>query len=171
MIANAGISIGIDSADRDDLEVMRAIVETNILGMAATFQPFIAAMCSAAAAGWSASPASPASAAFRAMRAYCASKAGAIAYCESLRGECRPLGVDVVTFVPGYIDTPLTAGNRYAMPFRWRPTTSPRRLPRHRRGRSYRVIPWQMGIVAAAARCRTRCSTACSPAGRAAAHE
>ena len=49
--------------------------------------------------------------------AYCASKAGVVAYCESLRGECRPFGVKVVTLVPGYVATPLTAINSYAMPF------------------------------------------------------
>ena len=47
--------------------------------------------------------------------AYCASKSAVVAYCESLRGECRPFGVSVVTLLPGYIDTPLTRGNRYSM--------------------------------------------------------
>ena len=42
--------------------------------------------------------------------AYCSSKAAVISYCESLRGECRPFGVQVVTIAPGYIDTPLLAG-------------------------------------------------------------
>ena len=45
VIANAGISVGMDTADFADLEVMRATFETNNLGMAATFQPFVAAMC------------------------------------------------------------------------------------------------------------------------------
>ena len=45
VIANAGISIGIDTAELADLEVMRATFETNNLGMAATFQPFVAPMC------------------------------------------------------------------------------------------------------------------------------
>ena len=44
VIANAGISIGIDSAVPADLEVMRATYETNNIGMAATFHPFIAPM-------------------------------------------------------------------------------------------------------------------------------
>ena len=44
VIANAGISIGVDTAHREDLEVMRAIFETNVIGMAATFQPFMAPM-------------------------------------------------------------------------------------------------------------------------------
>ena len=41
--------------------------------------------------------------------AYCASKAAVVAYCESLRGECRGSGVRVVTILPGYVATPLTA--------------------------------------------------------------
>jgi len=44
VIANAGISVGIDTADPADLEVMRATLETNVLGMASTFHPFVAAM-------------------------------------------------------------------------------------------------------------------------------
>ena len=64
VIANAGISVGMDTAVLADLEVMRATYETNNLGLAATFHPFVAPMsASGAAARWSASPASPASAA------------------------------------------------------------------------------------------------------------
>jgi short-subunit dehydrogenase len=81
--------------------------------------------------------------------AYCASKAAAVAYCESLRGECRGTGVRVVTLVPGYIDTPLTAGNRYPMPFLMQPASfAERAFHAIERGDSYRVIPWQMGVVA-----------------------
>jgi hypothetical protein len=81
--------------------------------------------------------------------AYCASKAAVVAYCESLRGECRDAGVHVVTLLPGYIDTPLTARNRYAMPFLLQPAEFADRAYRAiERGVSYRVIPWQMGLVA-----------------------
>jgi NAD(P)-dependent dehydrogenase (short-subunit alcohol dehydrogenase family) len=48
--------------------------------------------------------------------AYCASKAGVVAYCESLRGELRGSGVRVVTLLPGYIDTPLTAATATRCP-------------------------------------------------------
>jgi len=44
VIASAGISVGVDMAIEADLEVLRAVVETNNLGLAATFQPFIAPM-------------------------------------------------------------------------------------------------------------------------------
>ncbi|MBC7727487.1 MAG: SDR family NAD(P)-dependent oxidoreductase, partial [Microbacteriaceae bacterium] len=36
VIANAGISVGMDTAEPADLAVMRATLETNVLGMAAT---------------------------------------------------------------------------------------------------------------------------------------
>jgi short-subunit dehydrogenase len=149
VIANAGISIGVDTAEFVDLQVMRATFETNMLGMAATFQPFIGAMRErragtlvgiASVAGIRGLPGHG---------AYCASKAAAISYLESLRGECRPRGVKVVTIVPGYVDTPLTRRNRYAMPFLMRPEAfADKAFDTIVRGQSYRVIPWQMGVVA-----------------------
>ena len=81
--------------------------------------------------------------------AYSASKAAVVAYCESLRGECRPFGVKVVTLLPGYIDTPLTRGNRYSMPFLMAVDDFADQAVRAIRAQvSYRVIPWQMGVVA-----------------------
>ena len=149
VIANAGISIGIDSAVFEDLEVMRSIYETNNLGLAATFQPFIAAM-NARGSGALVGIASVAG--IRGLpghAAYCSSKAAVISYCESLRGECRPSGVKVVTICPGYIDTPLTRQNRYSMPFLMQPADfADRAYEAITAGASYRVIPWQMGVVA-----------------------
>ncbi|MFN5046493.1 SDR family oxidoreductase [Roseateles sp.] len=149
VIANAGISIGIDSAVYEDLEVMRSIYETNNLGLAATFQPFIAPM-NARGSGALVGIASVAG--IRGLpghAAYCSSKAAVISYCESLRGECRPSGVKVVTICPGYIDTPLTRQNRYSMPFLMQPADfADRAFEAITAGASYRVIPWQMGVVA-----------------------
>ena len=149
VIASAGVSVGVDTADRDDLEVMRETFAVNNVGVAATFHPFVAAMraqrrgCLVGVASVAAIRGLPGHG------AYCASKAGVVAYCESLRGECRAAGVKVVTLVPGYIATPLTAGNRYAMPFLLQPAEFAERAFRAiQRGTSYRVIPWQMGVVA-----------------------
>jgi NADP-dependent 3-hydroxy acid dehydrogenase YdfG len=44
VIANAGISIGVDTAIREDLDVMARTFATNVVGLAATFHPFIDAM-------------------------------------------------------------------------------------------------------------------------------
>ncbi len=149
VIANAGISAGIDTAVLGDLEVMRATYETNNLGMAATFQPFLGAMRVrrsgtlvgiASVAGIRGLPGHA---------AYCSSKAAVISYCESLRGECRPDGVKVVTIGPGYIDTPLTQENPYSMPFLMQPGDfADKAFKAITAGVSYRVIPWQMGVVA-----------------------
>jgi short-subunit dehydrogenase len=149
VIANAGISIGMDTAVLADLEVMRATYETNNLGLAATFHPFIAPMRErrsgtlvgiASVAGIRGLPGHG---------AYSSSKAAVIAYCESLRGELRPFGVKVVTIAPGYVDTPLTEGNRYSMPFLLSAAAfADRAYAAIVAGARYRVIPWQMGIVA-----------------------
>ncbi|MBA4217937.1 MAG: short-chain dehydrogenase [Methylibium sp.] len=149
VIANAGISIGMDTTEFDDLDVMRRTFATNNVGLAATFHPFVAAM-NARGSGTLVGIASVA--AIRGLPghgAYCASKAGVVAYCESLRGECRPFGVRVVTLLPGYIDTPLTRGNRYSMPFLMPVEAFAEQAVRAIGAQvSYRVIPWQMGLLA-----------------------
>jgi short-subunit dehydrogenase len=72
-----------------------------------------------------------------------------ISYCECLRGELRNTGVKVVTLCPGYIDTPLTRKNTYSMPFLLGADQFAEKAFRAiEAGVSYRVIPWQMGIVA-----------------------
>ncbi len=149
VIANAGISIGMDTAVLADLEVMRATYETNNIGLAATFQPFVRSMCErgsgrlvgiASVAGVRGLPGHG---------AYSSSKAAVAIYCESLRGELRSFGVRVVTIAPGYIDTPLTRGNRYSMPFLMSADDfADRAHAAIAAGTSYRVIPWQMGVVA-----------------------
>ncbi|MEY4563717.1 MAG: hypothetical protein RLZZ618_2994 [Pseudomonadota bacterium] len=149
VIANAGISVGIDTAILGDLEVMRRTFATNNIGMAATFQPFITALRQrgtgtlvgiASVAGIRGLPGHG---------AYCSSKAGVISYLESLRGELRDAGVKVVTVVPGYIATPLTQENRYSMPFLMQPAVfADKAFQAITAATTYRVIPWQMGVIA-----------------------
>jgi len=149
VIANAGISVGMDTAEPGDIEQMARTFAINNVGLAATFHPFVRGMVQrgsgrlvgvASVAGIRGLPGHG---------AYCASKAGVISYCESLRGELRASGVKVVTLVPGYVDTPLTRQNRYSMPFLMRPEAFAEQAFRAIvAGASYRVIPWQMGVVA-----------------------
>jgi short-subunit dehydrogenase len=149
VIANAGISIGMDTAVQGDLHVMARTFATNNVGLAATFQPFVDGMVRrgtgrlvgiGSVAGIRGLPGHG---------AYCASKAAVVSYCESLRGELRDSGVKVVTICPGYIDTPLTRQNKYSMPFLMQPDEfSNRAFLCVESGASYRVIPWQMGWVA-----------------------
>ena len=149
VIANAGISLGMDTTVRGDLEVMRSTFQTNVIGVATTFHTFIEPMRQrgsgrlvgvASVAGIRGLPGHG---------AYCSSKAAVVSYCESLRGELHGSGVKVVTLLPGYIDTPLTRDNRYRMPFLMPADKfAERAFQAISAGDSYRVIPWQMGMVA-----------------------
>lgn len=148
VIANAGISIGVECADPDDLAVLDRTLRTNITGMATTFQPFIEPMRQrgrgtlvgiASVAGLRGLPGSA---------AYSASKAGAMAWLESLRVELREAGVQVVTVNPGFIDTPMTRVNRYRMPFLLSAHDAARRIARViDKRRRYAVVPWQMALI------------------------
>ena len=149
VIANAGISVGMDTAQRDDLDVMAQTLAINNLGLAATFHPFVAPMRERGGGRLVGIGSVAAIRGLPGHGAYCASKAGVVSFCESLRCELRASGVKVVTVCPGYVDTPLTQGNRYGMPFLLQPSEFAERAYRViEAGRSYRVIPWQMGVVA-----------------------
>jgi len=149
VVANAGISVGVLTEHYEDLEAFKQVFDTNVLAVAHTFHPFIAKMRGhgrgrlvgiASVAGIRGLPGS---------EAYCASKAAAISYCESLRVELKRFGVHVVTIVPGFVRTPLTAKNPYRMPFLMEPDAFARAaVDAILQGVSYRVIPWQMGAVA-----------------------
>ena len=149
VLANAGVSFGMDSAVRGDLDVLTRTFAINNVGLAATFHAFIDPMVRR---GSGALVGIGSVAGIRGLPghgAYCASKAGVIAYCESLRGELRDSGVKVVTICPGYIDTPLTQHNRYSMPFLMPVDIfADKAFDTIAAGDSYRVIPWQMGVVA-----------------------
>jgi short-subunit dehydrogenase len=153
VIANAGISIGMDTAVRGDLDVMSRTFAINNVGLAATFHAFIDPM---ARRGSGALVGIGSVAGIRGLPghgAYCASKAAVIGYCESLRGELKGSGIKVVTICPGYIDTPLTRQNRYSMPFLMQVEAfADKAFDTIAVGDSYRVIPWQMGVVAKALR-------------------
>ena len=149
VIANAGVSYGIDTAEREDLDVMAQTYATNVIGMAATFHAFVRPM-QARGSGRFVGIASVAG--IRGLPghgAYCASKAAVISYCESLRVELQGAGVQVITICPGFVATPLTQENRYAMPFLMQPEAfANKAYTSIAQGHSYRVIPWQMGWVA-----------------------
>jgi short-subunit dehydrogenase len=148
VIGNAGISRGTLTAEAEDLPSFRAVFDTNVLGLVHTFQPFLAAMTRArsgalvgvaSVAGFRGLPGSG---------AYSASKAAVITYLESLRVELRDSGVAVVTICPGFIATPMTSRNPYAMPFLLEPAKAARLMARAiARRRRFYVLPWQMAWV------------------------
>ena len=152
VIANAGVAGGFDTSEATDLAVMRRMLEINLLGVATTFHPFLSAMQTsdqrgalvgvASVAGWRGMPGNG---------AYCASKAGLIAYLQSLRAELRPTRLKVHTISPGYLRTALTAGNTFAMPGLLGPDEAARDLLRGvAQGREHIVLPRRIGWLSRA---------------------
>lgn len=148
VIANAGVSIGTLTRHAEDRDVFKDVMDINVLGAVQTFQPFIDRMREsgsgrlvgiASVAGFRGLPGAG---------AYSASKAALISYMESLRLEMHGSGVKVVTICPGYIRTPMTDINPYPMPFMLEVDDAVRRFARViERGCSFKVVPWQMGLV------------------------
>lgn len=149
VIANAGVSYGTLTELPEDFETFRKIMDTNVLGMVATFQPFVEAMRAqrhgklvgiASVAGYRGLPGA---------EAYCASKAAAITYLESLRVRLKKDGIRVITVSPGYIATRMTRENPYPMPFILSAELAASKIAKAiANGHTYAVIPWQMAIVA-----------------------
>jgi short-subunit dehydrogenase len=148
VIGNAGVSHGTLTEFEDDVDVFRQIMDVNVNGVVNTFHPFIAPM-KARGSGSLVGIASVAG--FRGLpgaSAYSASKAAVISYCEALRVELKGAGVQVATICPGYIATPMTAGNPYPMPFIIPAAEFARRCARAIDAKaSLAVIPWPMAIA------------------------
>jgi short-subunit dehydrogenase len=149
VIANAGVSSGTLTEDKDDIKAIQAIFDINVIGMVNTFQPFIAAMKFAgggqlvgvaSVAGIRGIPGSG---------AYSASKAAVISYCESLRTEMQHFNIAVSTIAPGYIRTPMTELNQYKMPFLMDTDVFTHKFANAVEAKvRFKIIPWQMGIIA-----------------------
>ena len=116
VIANAGISAGTGGQGEDE-EQTRALFAVNVGGVLNTVLPVVTRMRArkrgqiavmSSVAGFRGLPGAP---------AYSASKAAVKAYGEGLRGWLAADGVRVSVICPGFVETPMTAGNPYPMPF------------------------------------------------------
>jgi len=148
VIANAGISAGTRADLAADLAVLSRLMHTNVVGLAATLQPFVAPMRER---GSGALVGIASVAGFRGLAgagAYSASKSAAITWLEALRLELHGSGVNVITICPGYVATPLTAVNRHRMPFLMDAPEAARRIARAIAAKKrLAIFPWQMRLV------------------------
>jgi short-subunit dehydrogenase len=80
--------------------------------------------------------------------AYCASKAALNAYMEGLRIQLAEPGIAVTTVCPGFVRTPMTAPNKFHMPWLIEADEAARRIVRAI-GRKRKVynFPWQMSLL------------------------
>lgn len=150
VIASAGVSCGTLTEHKEDIAAFQAVMDINLMGMVHTFNPFIASMKKtdeqtqlvgiASVAGIRGLPGAG---------AYCASKAAAMTYLESLRVEMSAFNIHVSCVAPGYIRTPMTDINQYKMPFLMDANIFAikcREAIEHKC--RFVVIPWQMGLLA-----------------------
>ncbi|HMK90384.1 MAG TPA: SDR family NAD(P)-dependent oxidoreductase [Methylocystis sp.] len=109
LVANAGVATGLSGGQiLENPESVRATLSINVGGVLNTIEPALLPMTQRGAgviavvgsmAGVRGLPFSP---------AYCASKAAAHSYAESLRGVVARHGVAVSLIVPGYVKTPMS---------------------------------------------------------------
>ena len=148
VIANAGVSRGTLTEYSEDIPAFRAILDTNVLGLVQTFQPFIRVMKEQGAGALAGIASVAGLRGLPGAGAYSASKAAAIAYLEALRVELASSGISVTTLCPGYIKTPMTDVNPYPMPFLMDADRAAAKMAHAiARKRRYVILPWQMGLV------------------------
>jgi len=156
VVANAGLGgkAAAQRASRTPWEDVRDLLQTNLLGAAATIVPFIAPMVArghgqlvgiSSLAGDVPAPRGS---------AYGASKAGLTHFLRAIDVELRPLGVAVTAVLPGFVKTPMTSDlRRDQMPFLVQLPRAVELIDRaiERRARLVR-FPWMMGALARATR-------------------
>lgn len=120
VIANAGTHIPTD-VKNFNTEEYRKIMEVNYFGVLNTIQSVLPyflkrqkghIVAVSSVAGYRGLPRAA---------AYGASKSALTHFCESLRLDLEPLGVDVSVVSPGFVRTPLTDKNDFKMPFLMEP--------------------------------------------------
>lgn len=148
VIANAGVSRGTLTEYAEDIPSFRAIMETNVLGLVHTFQPFMQTMLQAGSGSLVGIASVAGMRGLPGAGAYAASKAAAINYLESLRIELAGSGINVTTLCPGYIKTPMTDVNTHPMPFLIDADTAARHMGQIIASKKrYAVLPWQMALI------------------------
>jgi len=121
----------IPSGERNDAvtaAALRAVFDVNVMGAIHALAVALPAM-QAAGRGHVALISSVAG--FRGLPqalAYGASKAALTHVAEALRFDCAPRGIRVQVIHPGFVRTPLTAKNRFPMPFLMEPDAAARRI-------------------------------------------
>jgi hypothetical protein len=150
VIANAGVSRR-DNEARTEADLSREILETNLLGVINTLTPFIAHMDGAGSGSLVAISSVAGVRGLPNAGAYSASKAAVDTWMESLRIRLRGR-VHVMTVCPGFVATPMTASNRFRMPWLITADDAAARIERGiQRKQSVLVFPAPMrGLVAIA---------------------
>jgi NAD(P)-dependent dehydrogenase (short-subunit alcohol dehydrogenase family) len=154
VLANAGVAAGNPMVGPETELDVRAIFETNVLGMLNTVLPALAVMrgqapCDGRRGRIAALASTAGFVAVPAAAAYCASKAAVDSWIVGQAHVARRQGVQLTSVCPGYVRTRMTAGNDFPMPGLMEPEEAARRiLGAVARDRVRVVFPWWMGMAA-----------------------
>ena len=116
LIANAGLGLS-TPAEGFSAEVVERMVRVNLIGASYAIEAVLPEMLRR---GRGHLVGVSSLAAYRGLpgsSGYCASKAGLSALLEALRPELKPRGIAVTTVHPGFVRTPMTAGQKNPQPF------------------------------------------------------
>lgn len=146
-IANAGIG-GPTPGHKAQFDEIDRIVTVNVDGVLHSIAAVLPGMV-ARGAGHIAAVSSVAG--FRGLpgtAAYSASKAFVTTFLESFRVDLRGRGVAVTSINPGFIETPLTAKNRFPMPFLMKADRAARIIANGLDKKKAEItFPWQMYLL------------------------
>ena len=153
LIANAGIGGNNDAVRSLQPEAVKKVIDINLIGAVNSVHAVLPEMLSrgsghlvaiASLAGVRGLPHSA---------AYSASKAGMIAFFESVRLDTAAQGIDVTIIKPGFIKTPLTAGRQNKMPFLMELSDAvPYFVNAIEKKQKFASFPWQLAWLVGAAR-------------------
>ncbi|MDR2527354.1 MAG: SDR family NAD(P)-dependent oxidoreductase [Rickettsiales bacterium] len=115
VIANAGISAGTFGGDEPNEDVY-TIFDINIYGVLNTIEPLIPKMIERKKGQISIISSMSSFIGMSGCPAYSSSKSCVSHYGEALRGYLKQYNIRVSVICPGFIRTPLTAKNKFAMP-------------------------------------------------------
>lgn len=127
VIANAGISAGTFGGTEPDEQVYN-IYETNIFGVLNTIEPIIPIMQKRRSGQIALISSMSSFVGMASCPAYSSSKSCITSYGEGLRGYLKYHNVGVSIVCPGFIKTPLTAKNQFAMPFIMEPEKAAKKI-------------------------------------------
>lgn len=143
-IANAGAG-GDTRATALDAEAVSAMFRLNVDGVVHTFAPVLPAMAERGAGQIVAVASIAGHIGLSGAGAYSATKAAVQTLMHAFSTELRPKGIAVTTVNPGFVRTPLTDKNRFAMPLMWEVDRAARKIADGiERRRRVVEFPWQL---------------------------
>jgi short-subunit dehydrogenase len=147
LVANAGIGLPVPATAFDAGKVEK-VYRVNVLGAIYAVEAVLPAMLERRRGRIAAVSSLAGYRGFPQAAAYCATKAALRVHFEGLRAELAPCGITVTVVNPGFIRSPMTAPNRFRMPFLMEPDAAAKRIARAiLKGRRVYSFPWPMALL------------------------